>query len=209
MVRLYDVTLPDGRKDKFPSVTTILKSLPTPRALVEWQDRTPDAGRQARDRATIGTIIHWRIHRFLARKHKLPMQPLRLDCTIVTKEMKEAIDVIWSYFLDAEAELGLVPYYLEKQIVNYEYGYAGTLDFAGLVTEDRSITDFKTFRDLYGDHIVGAQLAAYRRACDYHANKLSVLKINEDTGWNLIPVSEDWELFKKAVTIYNEKKLAK
>jgi len=203
--RFYDVVRPDGSTAKYASVTTLLAYLPKP-GLAEWRDKTPDSGRIMRDRATIGSIIHWRIHRYLAKKHNLPMNPLSLDCTIITKEMKEAIDVIWTYFLDAEQELRLVPYYLEKQVVNHEYGYAGTLDFAGLVTDDRSITDFKTFRDLYGDHTVGAQLAAYKRACDYQADKLSVLKIHEDTGWNLIPVSEDWDTFKKAIEIYEKQK---
>lgn len=199
---VYEVMLPDGRTKTFPSVTTILKSLPTPRALIEWQDRTPDAGRHARTRATIGTIIHWRINRFLAKKHKLPMQPLRLDCTIITPEMRDAIDVIWSYFLDAEAELNIVPHYLEKTVINYECEYGGTLDIAGLVKGKKSITDVKTYRELYGDHTAGAQLAAYKRACDYPAEELNILRIHEETGWNLIPVSDDWGKFQEALSLH-------
>jgi hypothetical protein len=202
---VYDITMPDGKVEPFPSVTTILKALPAPKEITRWIDRTPDAGRYMRDRATIGTIIHWRIQRFLAKKHNLPMQPLRLDCTIITPQMRDAIDVIWSYFLDAEEELELIPYYLEKMVVNYKEKYAGTLDIAGLVNGKRSIVDIKTYRDLYGDHTAGAQLAAYKRACDYRAEDLYILRLHEETGWNLIPVSDDWGKFQEALKLHRTK----
>jgi len=204
--KYYEIATPDGKSEKFPSVTNIISCLPRAKELTEWMDRTPDAGRYMRDRATIGSIIHWRVHRFLSLKHKLPMQPLRLDCTIVGQEMKDKIDVIWSYFLDAEQELELVPVYLEKMVVSFEEKYAGTLDYAGLVNGKKSILDFKTFKDLYGDHTVGAQLAAYKRACDYKADELFVLTLNEETGWKLIPVSDDWEKFQEAMRMYRERK---
>ena len=203
--KFYDITTPEGNTEKYASVTTILQALPRPPALVKWMDETPDAGRKARDRATIGTMIHWRISRYLGKRHSLPIQPLHLDCTIITDEMKDAINVIWSYFLDAVEEVELVPAYLEKQIVNHKHRYAGTMDYAGLVNGKKAILDFKTFKALYGDHTVGAQLAAYKRGTDYPAEELYALLLNEQTGWELIPVSDDWEKFQEALKIHTER----
>lgn len=203
--RIYEITRPDGTKDKYPSVTTILGALPKAPGLIKWMDETPDAGRKTRERGTIGSIIHWRINRFLSKKHNLPPQPLSLDCTIVTQEMKEIIDIIWSYFIDAEQAIDLKPLYLEHQIVNHEHHYAGTTDYIGLVNGKRAFLDFKTFKTLYNDHTYGAQLAAYRRGFNYPADELYILIINEETRYELIPVADDWELFLKAIDIYQER----
>jgi hypothetical protein len=119
--------------------------------------------------------------------------------------MKEIIDVIWSYFLDAEKNIELRPLYLEKQIVNHEYGYAGTTDYIGLINGVRAIGDFKTFKRIYDDHSYGAQLAAYKRGTDYPAEKLYILIINEEVGYELVPIADDWELFKKALNLHQER----
>lgn len=205
MGRTYEIVKPDGTKDKYPSVTTIIGALPKAPGLVKWMDETPDASRKMRERGTIGSIIHWRINRFLAKKHSLPPQPLSLDCTIVTDAMKEIIDVIWSYFLDAERAIDFKPLYLEQQVVNHEYKYAGTADYFGLVNGTRVVLDFKTFKALYSDHTYGAQLAAYRRGFNYPADELYILIINEEVGYKLIPVIDDWELFLKAMKIFQER----
>jgi len=205
MSRYYEITTPEGKTERYVSVTTALQALPRPPSLVEWMDKTPDASRHMRDRATIGTITHWRINRYLSKKHGLPIQPLSLDCTIITQEIKDAVDVIWSYFTDAMEKVELTPFYLEKQIVNHKYKYAGTMDYAGLVDGKKAILDFKTFKDLYGDHTVGAQLAAYKRGTDYKAEELYVLILNEQTGWDLVPVSDDWEKFLEALTLHNSR----
>jgi hypothetical protein len=199
--RTYEVTRPDGIKAKYPSVTTILKSLPKSPGLIKWMDETPNAGQHTRNRATIGTIIHWRINRFLSKKHGLPPQPLSLDCTIVTDKMKEIIDVIWSYFLDAEKNITFKPLYLEQQIVNHEYQYAGTADYIGLINGKRAVGDFKTFKRIYDDHTYGAQLAAYKRGIDYPSEELYIIIINEEVGYELVPISDDWDLFKKALKL--------
>lgn len=206
MARTYEVIRPDGTKDNYSSVTTILKALPMAEGLKKWMDETPDASRKMRDRATIGTIIHWRINRFLSKKHGLPSKPLELDCTIITEKMKDAIEVIWSYFIDAEKEIELRPILIEHKAVNHEYRYAGTADYIGLVNGHRAVLDFKTFKTIYDDHHFGAQLAAYKRGIEYTTEYLYILKINEETAWELIPIADDWDTFLKALKIFNERK---
>jgi len=202
MARYYDIKRPDGSEAKYASVTTILQVLPKAEALKKWMDETPDYARHMRNRATIGTLIHWRIQRYLAKKHHLPPEPLRLDCTIITPEMKEAIDIIWSYFIDADDTISFKPIYLEKQIVNHEYQYAGTADYIGKVNGKNALLDFKTFKRLYDNHNYGAQLSAYRRGIDYKIEELYILRINEETAWELIPIADDWNTFLEALELY-------
>jgi len=205
----------------YPSVTEILKCLDKP-ALTEWKKKTPNSEQISRDRATIGTIIHWKIQRYLAEKFELPPEPFRVDdlevithlhqggtpekCKICRRkaDMSLAIGVIWSYFEDFLLDHTLEPIQLEKTVCNVDVGYAGTLDYYGRLDGDLVILDWKTARIFYKDNTYGAQLAAYKRAFKNNAKYLFVLRMNEDTGWGLREVEDDWARFQDAYELYRQ-----
>jgi|TARA_Y100000034_G_C6877317_1_gene401446 hypothetical protein len=214
----------EGRK--YYSVTQILhKGLPTPPSLIKWLDSTPNAASYTRDRATIGTITHWKIQRFLARKFNLVPDIINLDDTSVLlhddtnckekcslckrhKIMVAAIDVIWSYWVDFFESNKIEPIFLEKTVWDSELGYAGTLDFFGYVNDVLTLMDFKTFKALYDDHSYGAQQAAYSHCLAKQGNKpnqIALLRLNERTGYEFIPILENWDLFERALTEFYKK----
>ncbi len=114
----------------YPSVTEILRGVEKPE-LKKWKDETPDADAISRDRATIGTIVHWRIARQLGEKHGLPLAPLKLDDVSVvnhkcTKDqcyycarkrtIAHAVEMIMSYFDDFLAKDTLEPILIEHTV---------------------------------------------------------------------------------------------
>lgn len=202
----------------YPSVTEILKTIEKPE-LKKWKDETPDADAISRDRATIGTIIHWRIERLLAEKHNLPLVPLKLDDVSIInhrcakegcyycerkRKMTHAIEMIMSYFDDFLTKHTLEPILLEHMVCEKTFGYAGTLDFYGHVDGESSILDFKTAKMFYNGNTFGAQLAAYKKALKKKVDRLYILRLNEETGDELREVSDDWETFKKALDGFRE-----
>ena len=118
--------------------------------------------------------------------------------------MNFAVAVIWSYFEDFLKEHTLEPVILEKAVCNTEIGYAGTLDYYGMVDGKLAILDFKTSKAIYQDNTFGAQLAAYKRAFTNKAENLYILRMNENTGVQLAKMPDDWELFQKAMALYKE-----
>lgn len=206
----------------YPSVTEILRAIPKP-GLQKWKEATPDAEIISRDRATIGTITHWKIQRFLAKKFDLPLEPFKVDdLTVVnhnvdlcTKDrchmcqrkvdMKVAIETIWSFFEELVDTHDLKPIQLEQTVYNPKYGYAGTLDYYGKVDGEIAILDWKTSKAFYNNNTYGAQLASYNRAFDKKGRFLYVGRLNEETGWELREVEDDWDTFLDALELYKKK----
>ena len=220
-----DDTLPEFRYIRdgigYPSVTEILKMLSKP-DLTAWQDRTPNAEQISRDRATVGTIVHWKIHRYLSSLHSMPIEAFRVDdltlirhnishckkedCNLCQRKMEitAAVDTIWSYFEDLVSKHALIPASLEKTVYNPEYGYAGTLDFLGTIDGQPALLDWKTAKMFYNNNTYGAQLSAYNRALQHRVKTMYIGRLNENNGWELREFTDDWETFIKALDMYKE-----
>jgi hypothetical protein len=207
----------------YPSVTEILKVIPKP-GLQEWRDKTPNADIISRDRATIGTTIHWKIQRYFAEKFDKPPEAFKVDdlsvishntekCSLPNcflcsrkKEMVYAIETLFAFFNDFRMHHDLLPMLLEKTIYNSEYGYAGTMDFYGLVDGKLSIIDWKTSKGFFEPCTWHAQLAAYKKALGKDVEKLYVLRMHEENWWELREMDDDWKTFEKALIMFREQK---
>lgn len=207
----------------YPSVTEILKALPKP-GLEEWKKKTPNAEIISRDRATIGTITHWKIQCYFAHKFDLPRDPLKVDdltvlhhnielckkglgkCSLCRRkdEMAMAIPIIYSYAENIFRNYEFKPIYLEKSVFSPELGYAGTMDYYGYLDGKLIIGDWKTSKAIYKDNTFGAQLAAYKHAFEKKVEALFILRMNEKTGPEICEVPDDWELFLEALEKYKE-----
>ena len=206
----------------YPSVTEILKTIPKP-GLQKWRDRTPDADIISRDRATIGTTVHWKIQRYFADKFNMPPEPFKVDdlsvishftskCSLNTcglckrkKAMVYAIEVLFSYFEDFIDQYNLTPFMLEKTVYS-ELGYAGTLDFYGEVNGQLAIVDWKTSRGFFDPCTWHAQLAAYKKALRNDVEILYVLRMHEENWWEFREMDNDWKTFENALSMYKEQK---
>ncbi len=207
----------------YPSVTEILKALPKP-GLDKWRKETPNADIISRDRATIGTITHWKIQCYFANKFEFPRDRLKLEdmtllyhwidqceigepkCKLCKRknEAKIAIQVIYAYFEEMIRTHEFIPINLEKTVFSPERGYAGTMDYYGYLDGKLIIGDWKTAKGIYNDNTYGAQMAAYKRAFGKKVDALYILRMNEKTGPEIREMPDDWELFLEALEKYKE-----
>lgn len=175
-------------------------------------------------RALIGSVIHYRIERWLCRRFRKPM-PMgvklqwddgrRATMADFTQEMRDAIAAIWSYFEEWATDLvergDLVPYFIEKKLWHEDYLYAGTVDLICKFKGELVILDWKTANWLVDDHSYGAQLTAYEEAAlkrgviPRRATHLYVARINENyDGVDLHPCARDWPKFARCLNRYYE-----
>lgn len=175
-------------------------------------------------RALIGSVIHYRIERWLCRYFREPM-PMRVKLkwddgrqavlSDFNQEMRDAIASIWSYFEEwvvPLAESGdLVPLYIEKKLWHEDYLYAGTVDLICKYKGELVIMDWKTANWLVDDHSYGAQLTAYELAAikrgviPRQADALYVVRINEKhDGVDVHRCARDWPKFERCLNRYYE-----
>lgn len=228
-------TLPGGFRiryhidgEPYVSVTQLLNLDPDKKRIIEeWEAGfvTPsDAGLHRYRRAIIGTIIHWRIHRWFHKRLNLPLPDeiyLRdddgnqIDLSVITDHMKTSIDVIWSYFVEWAEEVmdsgDLVPHLVEKRIWHEDYHYAGTFDMMAWYKGEFCLIDWKTSKWIGSHHTYGAQLTAYEKAAlrmgliDKPVDKLIVIRFNEKhNGPDIHPCIRDWERFERCLQYYQE-----
>lgn len=147
-----------------PSVTSILKQFsPESPGIAIWKQRNPDTWEKTlAQKATIGTVIHYRIHQYFAEKFKLPPVPLEIEHPDFTEEMLADIDDAWSHFLDLIASHKIIPQKNEFPTWHRRAMYAGTVDFLGWIDELFTLGDFKSSGDVYPSY--EAQVEAYRLA---------------------------------------------
>lgn len=102
----------------------------------------------------------------------------------------------------------------EVPLVSESLKYGGCLDAVGVFGGDAALIDFKSSKELYGDHVV--QVSAYARLWDENHPDLPikawhVLRWNEDGAFTHHSLSESqiesgWRVFLAALTIYQERK---
>jgi len=211
------------------SVTQLLKFDPDHhRGIQTWIDdhaAPEDAHLHTFRRSLIGTTIHWKIQRWFQKRMNMPAdkeigyssEDRSISYKDFTEDMKAAIEVIWSYFVEwAEKETdagNLRPVYIEKKVWHDGYHYAGTADFFGYYKGDWCIIDWKTAKMIHRSHIYASQLCAYERAAmnqgitDKKFDKLYIVRFNEKTsGPDIHPCVRDWGRFKACIDRYQAAK---
>lgn len=206
-MRYYDI---DG--NRYPSVTSILDFLPKPEALKRWLGDPANAKKGKRS-MVIGTVLHYKISNYYARKMGLPPTPLDLHPGFPKpdKEMGEIINTMFSYFQEFDEKYQPEAYVVEHVIVNKELGYAGTADMVCKMEGSIWLLDWKntsTFsptmlpKDNYN-----AQLWAYKEAIGqmgrFKIEKMAIVYLSEH-GFALARSDGDQDLFMKALGLYQK-----
>ena len=140
----------------YPSVTTILqKMLPEPNGIKFWKMKTPNWEEVLRERATIGTLVHYRILNGLAvRTLDVP----NVDyCNLPTDlpHLLEITDTIWEKL---DLDIGL-PRVIETIHIDRKEKYVGTPDIVAPIDGIRTLGDIKTSKDIHDTHIL--QMGGY------------------------------------------------
>ena len=206
-IRYYIV---DGLK--LPSVTSILKSLPTDERLLSWQENTPNYKEITSVRSNFGTILHFRIEDYYAKKFDLVPVQLELS-SIPTEEMRvelEKVDIAYSYFLDFNTQYNPKVLNQEFVILAKTMGYAGRGDIYCEMDGYRWLVDLKSSSRIYPSHI--AQTSAYAHGMDemgMSVDKIGILRCNEQ-GWEFRDITEHeadgWQMFNNALCLFYGKK---
>jgi hypothetical protein len=103
----------------------------------------------------------------------------------------------------------------EIALVSEAHGFGGCIDAVGLLNGEASLVDFKSSKELYGDHI--AQVAAYSALWDENHPDMPirawhVLRWAPDGGFHhhglsAAQVASGWRVFQASLAIYRERKV--
>lgn len=137
----------------YPSVTTILQVINKP-ALLNWAAKNGPAGmaRIKQESADFGTTVHRYISEILDGK--------AVDLDALDPEIAGCV----RSFQEWARLVSLQPIITEQTIHSKTHGYAGTLDFFGLVYGVPTLIDWKTSSGIYPE--MELQVAAYSFALD-------------------------------------------
>ena len=190
-----------------PGVTTVLGVLAKP-ALIHWAWKLGIEGqdyRKYRDKmADIGTLAH-----YLIMCHLTGETP---DLSEYSKaDIDKAENCILSYF-EWERSHKPEPIIIEKPLVSIKYQFGGTPDLVARINGTTCLVDFKTSKAVYEEMIY--QLAAYSQLVSENGHKTQkaiLLRIgrDEDEGFEereIIDLSNEWEIFKCCLQLYNFRK---
>jgi len=207
MVKFYeipDIFGKEGSKSRlFPSVTTILSYLPKPE-LQAWRETVENPDEIMKTRAIEGTLFHYRVLSYLAKKGGLPPIALSLENKPkIDTNLIQKIDLMHSYFLDWVEQYNPKPLCIETMCVNYDMKYAGTVDLVAEINKTAWVIDLKTSQRIYD--VFHAQVTAYSRCIidgllmHTGKKKLGILCVNE-LGYQFEEVDEvlGWDIFLEA-----------
>ena len=93
--------------------------------------------------------------------------------------MKNEITTAFNAFLKFYADYNVVPYQLEYTV--FGYGWAGTMDFKGLLNNKKTLLDWKTSKAIYWSSM-GPQIAAYWVADGRWAEQAGILRLDKQSG---------------------------
>jgi hypothetical protein len=206
----------DAAGKRLPSVTTILKELGwSSGGLMFWAHGIGLQGIDLNDArhkaADAGTVAHE-----------------MAACEITGKDPKSALDGVdpataaaaaasFESYLSFRRMSRLELVASEVAMVSEKYRVGGTLDAIAMFDGGAGILDFKSAKELYGDHVV--QVSAYWKLWeeanpDLPLSHFHVLRWSPDGGFNHHTLSRaqmdaGWEVFQHARAIYDLKKKVK
>jgi hypothetical protein len=131
--RTYHFTPEGGERERFPSVTTVLRATWPKPALMRWYARYgADAERMLDEAATRGTSVHRFIERYLATG--------AFDFETADDGLAGYYQGAARFLLDYDPQ----PEAIELLVANPDMRYAGRLDLRAMVNGHRAIIDFKS-----------------------------------------------------------------
>ena len=207
-MRFYDI---DGLK--MPSVTTVLDVLPKPLALKYFINNNPNAEFIAAERAFIGTMSHF---------HFETENCIKLNKTPILEEVDKQFDTEYNRGVIEDIKMKinffildnkLIPLHIEEKLWSYELQTAGRCDYIGYLNGVLSIIDLKTSKAFYesdtGFDSHSLQLSAYKQCAKetlgLDIQKLFILRVHEDSWWELKEKEFDIGGFKYARELFREK----
>jgi hypothetical protein len=182
----------------YPSVTTILSAVrPEPKALARWKEKHPNHKEILKDRATFGTLAHFRILNQLSDVTiDLPEIPMAewgdLDSIETRLEIAEMM------FHELDLDIGY-PRVIETLVVNHDYKYAGRFDMLAMVDDIWTLCDLKTSKEAYDSHKL--QLGGYYGALPEHKKPERAMLIC------IHPYAENNPTFRAHVEIVSQENL--
>jgi len=190
-----------------PSVTTILNAYPKDAGFYQWLKSVGEDADTIRDEAgKRGSIVHELTEKYDSGEEINFLN----DSGSINFKLAE-----WAMF---EKYVDFVKRYnptndlMEANYINYDLGFAGTIDRVIEINGKKILMDIKTSNAIHESYWL--QLAAYRellRVNDVRVDEVAILWLNAKTrtmgtkgamqgiGWQLISradTSHDWELFR-------------
>lgn len=140
----------------YPSVTTILqKMLPEPDGIKYWKMKTPNWEEILRERATIGSMVHYRIlNRLSVRTLELP----DISYDLLPENLEELLDITDAMWGSFNFDIGH-PRVIETIHVDRKDKYVGTPDIIAPFGKVMTLGDIKTSKDIHDTHIL--QMGGY------------------------------------------------
>lgn len=193
-----------------PGVTTILGSSlgwKTP-GLMWWAWKIGKEGKSLQDErnkaADAGTLAHACAEAIITGQPK-PEIP---------EEHRPAVEGAVRAFEAWRDQSRIVLSVSEVPLVSEAHRYGGCIDAVGSLDGEAALVDFKSAKELYGDHV--AQVAAYAKLWeenhpDMPLRAWHVLRWSPDGGFNhhqlsAAQIDSGWRVFLAALTIYHERK---
>ncbi len=196
-----------------PSVTTVISRFKESGALVHWAWQQGIDGkdyRKTRDNAaSIGTIAHAMMECHIKGRE------FKIDPAVPDDIMEKAMSA-FKQFLAWSSVTKFTVTHSEIRLVSDKYGYGGTID-APMITDKRSMGDWKTSRGLFTDYLI--QVAAYGNLWNEHfpndpiTGGFHIIKFDKTYGgfthkyWEKL--DEAWEAFKYMLSLYKIDKILK
>ena len=197
----------------FPSATTVLSALPQPTALKNFINNNPNAAFIASERAYIGILSHFHFEsRNSIHLNKTPILE-EVDSQFDTEDNRDIIEDIKTKIDFFLFENELKPLHIEEKIWSHELRTAGRVDYIGYFKGMLSIIDLKTSKAFYesdtGFDSHSLQLSAYKQCAKetlgLDIQKLFILRVHEDSWWELKEKEFDIGGFKYARELFREK----
>jgi hypothetical protein len=189
-----------------PGATTVIGILDKP-ALINWAWKLGLEGKdykKVRDTAaSIGTIAH-----YLA---ECDIKNEKPDLSEYSPNDVDKAETAFLAWLEFKNQNHLEPIASELQLVSETHKYGGTIDlYAKLNGGGECLIDLKTSSGLWPE--MRLQMAAYKNLLIEHGKTVSnvhLLRIDKETGefnhHRIGDLSEEWEMFKHLITVYNLK----
>lgn len=172
-------------EEYFPRVTTILEAMPKEALLYYFGDLGTDKALELSEKAKKrGTHIHHAARRLVNGKE------VNLEREFPEPDDKKMLLGLQNWFNDLKPKTVAT----EQTVYSLKHRTAGTLDWAGVITKENAIVDFKTSKALYDENPV--QVAVYFRMVEETTNfkpkRAFILRLAPKTkkGYEFVDVAD-------------------
>jgi hypothetical protein len=162
--------MPHNPNEKLPSVTKILREmLPEPIGLKIWKQKTPQWETVFKEKACVGTLVHYRI------LNKLCTEELESPNIQINEYPKDIVSIVENALAMWDS-LNLEVEPIEVEQFHKNEKYCGTLDLLGVYEDEVILFDLKTSKTVYDTHLL--QLGGYAGLLDNYPDGGMVISIH-------------------------------